>query len=174
MPEWPVYVDGWQLECCGDPFAVGDEVEWTLTLVPGHPMRQELLVDFSGEVEAPASDYERSGYVVRSGGVRVFVEDATAVDRRFETRGLISEEHHGGIPDAVPPTRGRVRRIQLVTTLYVRAADRTWTPKPGEDELHDLTHSPAQFTELDTTPELRTSQTGLLVLLEVDPEADEA
>lgn len=26
-----VWVDGWQLECCGDPFAVGDVVTWDCT-----------------------------------------------------------------------------------------------------------------------------------------------
>lgn len=26
-----VWVDDWQLQCCGDPFAIGDEVAWSLT-----------------------------------------------------------------------------------------------------------------------------------------------
>ena len=26
-----VWVDGWQMQCCGTPFAVGDDVEWTLS-----------------------------------------------------------------------------------------------------------------------------------------------
>ena len=25
-----IWYDGWQMECCGDPFAIGDVVEWTL------------------------------------------------------------------------------------------------------------------------------------------------
>jgi hypothetical protein len=25
-----VWVSGWQMQCCGEPFAVGDEIEWTL------------------------------------------------------------------------------------------------------------------------------------------------
>ena len=25
-----VWVDAWQMQCCGDPFAVGSSVEWTL------------------------------------------------------------------------------------------------------------------------------------------------
>ncbi|HEY8372656.1 MAG TPA: DUF6578 domain-containing protein [Pseudonocardiaceae bacterium] len=25
-----VWVDGWQMQCCGEPFQVGDTVEWTL------------------------------------------------------------------------------------------------------------------------------------------------
>lgn len=26
-----VWMDSWQMECCGDPFAVGDSVNWNLT-----------------------------------------------------------------------------------------------------------------------------------------------
>lgn len=29
-----VWVQGWQMQCCGDPFTVGDEVEWTLDADP--------------------------------------------------------------------------------------------------------------------------------------------
>jgi hypothetical protein len=25
-----VWVDDWQMQCCGEPFAIGDEVSWTL------------------------------------------------------------------------------------------------------------------------------------------------
>jgi len=25
-----IWVDGWQMECCGEPFSVGSEVAWTL------------------------------------------------------------------------------------------------------------------------------------------------
>jgi hypothetical protein len=25
-----VWVDGWQMQCCGTPFAVGSQVAWTL------------------------------------------------------------------------------------------------------------------------------------------------
>jgi hypothetical protein len=29
-----VWVDDWQLQCCGTPFAIGDEVTWTLSPAP--------------------------------------------------------------------------------------------------------------------------------------------
>jgi len=61
------------------------------------------------EVAEVASGDQRSGYIVRSGGIRVWIEAANGGDRRLQTRGLVSEEHHGGMPDAIPSTRGRVR-----------------------------------------------------------------
>src|ERR1700761_1410621 len=32
--ELTVWVDGWQLQCCGEPFAVGSRVSWTLAPAP--------------------------------------------------------------------------------------------------------------------------------------------
>ncbi len=32
VPLWPVVVQAWEWECCGEPLAVGDEVAWTLLL----------------------------------------------------------------------------------------------------------------------------------------------
>ena len=48
-----VFVETWQQECCGDPFAVGDEVSWPVVAVQD----QELLAvrlgrELSGRVTA--------------------------------------------------------------------------------------------------------------------------
>ncbi|RFU82381.1 hypothetical protein DY218_33320 [Streptomyces triticagri] len=29
-----VLYEGWEMECCGEPFSVGDEVDWELSLIP--------------------------------------------------------------------------------------------------------------------------------------------
>ena len=31
MKECRIYYESWQLQCCGDPFSVGEKVEWTCT-----------------------------------------------------------------------------------------------------------------------------------------------
>jgi hypothetical protein len=37
MAIWCVFYEGWQMECCGKPFSVGDEVSWPLaSLDPAH------------------------------------------------------------------------------------------------------------------------------------------
>ncbi|MGP3948860.1 DUF6578 domain-containing protein [Streptomyces sp. 7N604] len=33
MALWTVKYDGWQMECCGMPFSVGDGVAWPLVLL---------------------------------------------------------------------------------------------------------------------------------------------
>ena len=45
-----VWVDGWQLQCCGEPFAVGDVVRWTLLERPV----EEVLTDRTGRREVLA------------------------------------------------------------------------------------------------------------------------
>ncbi|MGV9352923.1 DUF6578 domain-containing protein [Streptomyces misionensis] len=39
MPRKRVFYEDWQLECCGTPFAVGDEVTWTLVACAGTDRR---------------------------------------------------------------------------------------------------------------------------------------
>ena len=31
MAAGAVWIDAWQMQCCGDPFAVGDRVAWTVS-----------------------------------------------------------------------------------------------------------------------------------------------
>ena len=38
MGLWHVFYEDWQMECCGTPFSVGDEVSWALLLVTGGDM----------------------------------------------------------------------------------------------------------------------------------------
>lgn len=58
-----VWVDAWQMQCCGTPFADGDHIEWTLSpqidgawlesVVVDEPARQ---VDFSWDKHGPHPD----------------------------------------------------------------------------------------------------------------------
>ncbi|MFG2947696.1 DUF6578 domain-containing protein [Streptomyces adustus] len=54
MGLWHVFYPGWQLECCGTPFAVGDEVSWQLLLERADDLldgRPGLLTEITGPVE---------------------------------------------------------------------------------------------------------------------------
>ena len=71
-----VWVDAWQQECCGDPFAIGDGVTWPLESEPDREWLQAALtpelasrVGFWQErhAEAGAEPQSRTGTVV---GVR--------------------------------------------------------------------------------------------------------
>jgi hypothetical protein len=168
MAAWPVYVDGWQLECCGQAFAVGDQVEWTLMFSTDERLPRALVVDFAAEVEGAANDGDHFGYIVRAGGVSAWVDEANVMDGRVTGRGLLCEEHHGGVPESVPPTGGRVERIQMVTRPFARTGATAWTPTTEEVALRDVLRSPGAFNDEETLPDRRQIQTGVLVLLVVE------
>ncbi len=77
-----VWIDAWQMQCCGTPFSVNDEVHWTL----GDGKDDEWIES---------------------------VADETAQSIEFR------EEHHGGLPDDAPITKGIVRSIRTLHTRYV-------------------------------------------------------
>ena len=49
IDECAVYYESWQLQCCGQPFAVGDKVEWTGILPNEYKNAHGILIDFEEE-----------------------------------------------------------------------------------------------------------------------------
>lgn len=124
-PLVPVWVDSWQYECCGDPFAVGDRVRWTL-----RPADLEFLAPPLG---ALLPDWHADDLPL------IRVDDPTVVGRgdlavvlapgQPHRVGLLAEEHHGGIPEGAPATTGTVASIRVVRWRSDRL------PVPGSGEL---------------------------------------
>ena len=46
MSECVVYYEAWQLNCCGEPFSVGDEVEWRCIVPMRYKNVHGVLLDF--------------------------------------------------------------------------------------------------------------------------------
>ncbi len=144
----PVWVDDWQYQCCGEPFKVGSPVEWTLTLDREDFIRRALGAQAPAwsvivPVLAPAPGEEISSIIAGADGLRVFVaKDSGLVSPGGQASvrlGLLVEEHHGGVPEGLAPTRGRVRRIRLVRFGYERhAEDHAWHPRAGDAALQDM------------------------------------
>lgn len=103
-----VWVDEWQMACCGEPFEVGSRVEWTLYTQENRDWLAAVVGD----------------------------ELAHEV-----THG---EEHHGGVPDDLIPTVGRVTRIRAVRSRFgpdpnsVSAANPILVPVSGTTRLMDV------------------------------------
>ena len=93
-----VWVDSWQMRCCGTPFAVGREVAWTLS----KPADREFAAAVLGPVLADRLTHH--------------------------------EEHHGGLPEDAPVTRGIVRSIKAASCTYA-AAQGSKTMYPVADSL---------------------------------------
>ncbi|HLL34529.1 MAG TPA: DUF6578 domain-containing protein [Streptomyces sp.] len=181
MGLWRVFYAGWQMECCGTPFSVGDEVSWQLLLVPGEEPASRL----TGPAVhvADATDGIR---VVQEAGLTVALsedpEPRPAGSGPAEPRpvgsgpadpgtarrsGLLSVETHGG---AWPEVTGRVRSLHIVVQDLARGADGTWEPVPGTRTLRETDRCPKWFRgrEFGTdTGRRRRDEQGVLVGLEV-------
>ena len=44
-----IYYESWQLQCCGDPFSVGDKIEWTCIMPTGYKNAHGIVLDFEEE-----------------------------------------------------------------------------------------------------------------------------
>ncbi|MFI1676473.1 DUF6578 domain-containing protein [Streptomyces sp. NPDC020607] len=159
MTVWNVMYEDWQLECCGDRFAVGDEVTWQL-LVDATASRREWAAELT-VIEGPVES-AGGGPVVSSGGVTVPWTGTGAWPPRLHLKGLLKVERHGG---KWPRTTGVVRGIQVVSQGY-------WEENlvPGERRLRPVDRCPKRFAHVGRAAageKLRREETGVLVALEV-------
>lgn len=47
--ECTIYYESWQIQCCGDPFEVGEKVEWTCTMPTDFKNAHGVVIDFVEE-----------------------------------------------------------------------------------------------------------------------------
>lgn len=96
MPVWPVLVQDWQHECCGDPFSVGDEVAWTLVFLDELAVStpEEMVVEAKVRVEgAGTADDGTSGHVGRVGDeLCVWLRGDDPGARSNKLSGMLMEE----------------------------------------------------------------------------------
>ncbi|MET7915074.1 DUF6578 domain-containing protein [Streptomyces avermitilis] len=172
MGRWYVYYEDWQMECCGTPFSVGDEVSWPLLLMDADDMLagdwERELSRIVGSVEAVPDEYGDVFRTLRAGppgglGLTAAL-NADAVDdsgpepaEPIRRVGLLTVERHGG---KWPETTGRVRAIHLVHQQYAALAPGSLTrePVPGTRSLEAMTSCPKWFGE---------GRSGVLVELDV-------
>jgi hypothetical protein len=169
MGSWPVFVSSWQQECCGEPFALGDEVAWKLVLIDAEnrdwPWPDRLLADIDAVVVgASTTDDGHDGVIVLAHGMSVWWPGERHKGESFAVRGLFLEEHHGGVPFEMPAVRGRVERIRLVTQPYRRVQDNEWEPAAGDWELDDILRAPERFeSDLRAGADTGLVQAGLMI-----------
>lgn len=155
--------DSWQMECCGEPFSVGDEVRWRLMLRgPDEGAAPETWQDSYSALEPVGH-----GLVGGPGLTALCAGRPSA-----HPVGLLAVETHGPGPNDVPETVGTVRSIQVVVEGYAatRAGGRTYEPVPGERWLRAVETCPKWFGDTAEPDRAgrghRRTETGVLVGLE--------
>ena len=60
-----IYYEAWQIQCCGDPFKVGDEIQWTGHYIGVWDSKVEQYVSFVEEHHGMDDDYLIRGKITR-------------------------------------------------------------------------------------------------------------
>ncbi len=173
MDVWPVMVESWQLECCGHPPTVGDDIAWTLNLInPGDVAEPEDFLSTLAVEAEPHGQPEHDAYptLIRHRGLTAYWRAPRSTRGRTRVRGLLLEDHHIDVPDDMPATYGTVRQVRVVTQTHElrQGGDQGWFPVPGTVRTREVTTSPASFFDGDLDGnEPLPIETGILVDLAV-------
>jgi hypothetical protein len=127
MGLWHVVYEDWQMECCGTPFSVGDEVSWPLLLLDADTVFGGGWHDQLTKVAGPVEDVggvrimrEETGLTVALGGDPDADEDRRPKPGDWaRSVGLLSVERHGA---RWPQVSGRVRAVQVLIQAYAESA----------------------------------------------------
>ncbi|MEU1314353.1 DUF6578 domain-containing protein [Streptomyces tibetensis] len=183
MGLWHVYYADWQVECCGTPFSVGDEVSWPLLLVDPGTVLGGGWHDQLTEVAGPVEDVggvrmvrEESGLPVALGADPDAEEDLRPEPGgRTRSAGLLSVERHGA---KWPEAGGLVRAVQVLTQTWTETVpgSRSYEPVAGERGLRPVDRCPKWFKETEAERAAdgrgrRSRESGLMVTLDV-PDTD--
>jgi len=165
---YPVVVDEWQHECCGTPFQVGDEVRWLIELIDSRdaflPEPYETAIDGTA---AGLREVEPDCTELSIGSMRIGIHKSPSAVA-FPLRGVLHQEHHGGLPENFPQSTGIVERVSILARTYTLTGEREWTPVADSTVLREVSASPTAFRRalLEGT-EPRTLEDGLLVHLRI-------
>ena len=114
----PVLMASWQIECCGEPFALDQVVRWQLLFSEAGRWRSEPPeheVTLTGQAEPfgwELGEQDRTGVRLRVGSAVLYWSAPEVVAGAVTVTGTVQEDHHAGVPEDFPATTGRVRRIR--------------------------------------------------------------
>jgi len=169
----PVLVQGWQVECCGTSFSVGDVVSWGLAFIDqdgGSVIDAEQLVELTVDADRPAPTPAKpwdSPVVLTIGGLTLYWSTPNDHAGRLVVRGMVLKDHHALVPEDGVRTAGVVQRIQLATQTSVLAAG---AQSRRERSYRDVGACPTSFLSAKDGAVL-TTEIGALVDLDI-AEAD--
>lgn len=119
-----LWLTEWEWACCGDPFRLGDEVDFGVESRTAHPaLAEELGAELAATVDAMESHHVEE-FTDR---VRGRVVAISAVTREVIERRSLRPPGHGAPPNAAMPADGDEWPIVLANP----AAARSWGTRPS-------------------------------------------
>jgi hypothetical protein len=185
MGLWHVFFADWQMECCGTPFSVGEEVTWPLLLDDAGDVLGGGWFEELSKISAPVERVRDGDEVIQvlradDGLVAALHGDPVEAsgldsDQWIRRVGLLTVERHSG---EWPETTGRVRAIHLVHQGYAEtgSGSRTFLPVREDRSLEAVDSCPRWFggpygeSRTGTGARRHRDRSGVLVELHVpDP-----
>ncbi|AYJ47989.1 DUF6578 domain-containing protein [Rhodococcus sp. P1Y] len=151
-----VFIENWEIECCGVPPAVGHSATWSLAFEE----------DDSGPARDLPPDATWSEGLLTFGGVTASWPNP-ANKPPDQARGYFFGTGHGGgvLPIDVAPTTGTVTALQLEIMEYREVAPKNWEPIEHTRLLRPIVKSPSSFKhDLENS---HCIETGVLMELDV-------
>lgn len=114
-----VWLTTWEWDCCGDPFGVGDDIEFGISARVPEPFVTDLL---GSELAATIDAYESHHEEEFPDRVRGRVIGIHAVVHDVEERRSLRRPGHGAPPDAAMPAEGEewpMNRLGLGEGVFV-------------------------------------------------------
>jgi hypothetical protein len=157
MGRWWVFYADWQMECCGTPFSVGDEVSWPLLLMDSDDVLGGGWYDELSKLSSLAEVVrDEDGGVITTlrtddGLTAALNEDPvvrsdTDSEQWIRMVGLLTVQRHGG---EWPETTGTVRSIHVVHQEFAEPSpgSHTLEPVPASRRLQSVDSCPKWFGE---------------------------
>lgn len=143
-----VWVDDWQMQCCGEPFRIGSEVAWTVSEADGRWLDRMLGLDAQATVEAaedhhgllPADTPTTRGTVARIRAVHCRYAPKPGADPRalypVPGSGIVSDIESA---DGWTPDQGDARFVGYLVELELEMGTpgtlrREYAWHPGTDK----------------------------------------
>jgi hypothetical protein len=167
--EVPVFMAGWQIECCHPPPEEGRRVGWPLIWVDDPAGPGGLRIDWRSDPLPAEARNEPGDQLLRHGPLCAYWRGPGPVP----TRGRLLADVHGGVPDRVPAAEGGVLAVDVVDQAYRLSGPRTYVPVPGDFRLRRVSRSPKWFSSDAQDDGARVDplrqDSGVLVRLSVGP-----
>ena len=156
----PVFLEHWQIECCGTPPAIGDRVDWSLVFdgpEPGtarDPVGETELDAVAVPVPIDPGDGAEPITLTRldAGGLHAHWRTPDGRTGPVRLSGQLIMDRHGEVPYELPRTVGTVARVRIVTRHYVETEPRMYRTGPGQPRYRDVGRSPKFFAYPDPVP----------------------
>jgi hypothetical protein len=91
-----VWVDGWQMQCCGEPFRLGTRVTWTLSADDSAWIKEMLGADTPRMIDA--AEEHHGGIPENTAPTQGTVTRIEAVHFRYESRPGSDPRNHYPVP----------------------------------------------------------------------------